>query len=127
MKPLTLALSLTFLSACGSVLGGKTDDTAGDIVGPGACYLDTESDDSALCYTFSGIGWSAGTAKDFCETKSTAGVNIEWRENRNCPGGEDGLCEVTAIPAFGFEMYVYGEGAETGEQLCNIAGGEWTD
>jgi hypothetical protein len=56
MKPLTLALSLTFLPACGSVIGGKSDDTAADIVGLGACYLDIESDDSALCYTFSGIG-----------------------------------------------------------------------
>jgi hypothetical protein len=34
---------------------------------------------------------------------------------------------VTAISLLGFEMYVYGEGAEAGEQLCNIAGDEWTD
>jgi len=98
---------LALLTACGSG-SDKSDDTADAApVGPGACYLDTEIEGAAICYTFSGLAWSSTSASKFCDTTAVPGANIEWREDENCPGGSDGLCEVTGIPGFDFEMYFY--------------------
>ena len=108
MKPIYLS-ALVLLTACGDGIFGKSDDSGGTgVVGPGSCHIDTEVDDSSMCFTFSGFGWSTGTAEDFCETKSTSSVTIEWKQNEGSPGGYDGLCELDAIPAFEHEAYIYG-------------------
>ena len=129
MKTVLALIGLSLLNACGSDLASKLTDTGGIALdGPGSCYIETDADDSAICYTFSGIGWSTGTAESFCETKSTSGVSIEWRQNQGCPSGPDGVCAIDAIPAFEHEAYIYGdETTETGKEICSLLGGTWSE
>ena len=122
-----ISLTAVITLGCGNGIFGKSDDTGGTgVVGPGSCHVEAEEEDYAMCFTFSGFGWSTGTAEDFCEGRSNSAVSIEWQQNKGCPGGYDGLCEIDAIPAFEHEAYIYGEGAENGKELCSLLGGTWS-
>jgi hypothetical protein len=128
MRPTIMLTGLALLSACGTSLLGKDDDSGGTgVVGPGSCQIDSTEDDSSMCLTFSGIAWMVGTAEEYCESKSEGAVQVDWRDDQGCAGGYDGLCEVTGIPAFEHEVYIYGEGAEAAKELCGLLGGDWSE
>jgi hypothetical protein len=129
-----LVTSLLLLTSCG--IGGKGDDTgSAAAVGPGACYIESdlgdsvdEVDDSAICYTFSGLIWTEDKAIDYCESQVNAGATMEWRADENCPGGYDGFCDdIALIPGFDFEAYFYGMTVEVGKAACDIMGGNWSE
>jgi len=131
LKTLSMLALTLLLTACGGGKdkgeGGIADLILGEHEGPGSCYVDTPADDTAICYTFSGLAWTVGTAEDYCEAQDSAVATAVWEEDTDCPSGFAGTCEISLVPGFETEMYFYGMGAEAEKEACDLIGGDWSE